>query len=103
LHRLYGRLTLSLFPAENAALKAKLECSQQLIERIELEQQQLRTALHHAVKEVSELKNRSRIAGAEAVQVRAFVLPELCCHYRTCCANLPRAFPPRVFCIRTYF
>ena len=54
---------------ENAALKAKLECSQQLIERIELEQQQLRTALHHAVKEVSELKNRSRVAGAEAVQV----------------------------------
>jgi hypothetical protein len=55
--------------SENAALKAKLECSQQLIERIETEQQQLRTALHHAVKEVSELKNRSRIAGAEAVQV----------------------------------
>ena len=54
---------------ENAALKAKLECSQQLIERIELEQQQLRTALHHAVKEVSELKNRSRVAGAEALQV----------------------------------
>jgi hypothetical protein len=54
---------------ENAALKAKLECSQRLIERIELEQQQLRTALHHAVKEVSELKNRSRVAGAEAVQV----------------------------------
>ena len=55
--------------AENAALKAKLECSQQLIERIELEQQQLRNALHHPVKEVSELKNRSRVAGAEAVQV----------------------------------
>ena len=59
--------------AENAALKAKLECSQQLIERIEAEQQQLRTALHHAVKEVSELKNRSRVAGAEAVQVHTAV------------------------------
>ena len=52
-------------------MKAKLECSQQLIDRIELEQQQLRSALHHAVKEVSELKNRSRVAGAEAVQVQA--------------------------------
>ncbi len=61
----------TLISAENAALKAKLECSQQLIDRIELEQQQLRSALHHAVKEVSELKNRSRVAGAEAVQVQA--------------------------------
>ena len=63
--------------AENAALKAKLECSQQLVERVELEQQQLRTALHHAVKEVSELKNRSRVAGAEAVQVNS-----TCCDMR---------------------
>ncbi len=61
----------TFIPTENAALKAKLECSQQLIDRIELEQQQLRSALHHAVKEVSELKNRSRVAGAEAVQVQA--------------------------------
>ena len=74
-----------VFAAENAGLKAKLECSQQLVERVELEQQQLRTALHHAVKEVSELKNRSRVAGAEAVQART-------CAARAC-LSMPRLLP----------
>jgi hypothetical protein len=77
-----------VFAAENAGLKAKLECSQQLVERVELEQQQLRTALHHAVKEVSELKNRSRVAGAEAVQARAFAARD--------CLSMSR-LPPK-FC-----